>query len=100
MSMNLKPDQRWVQGYMQRFNVISKVYTRQHRSSPLKENKIECSVALRPGTLFGVFATKKMDKNDIKTADKMHFTINVDNKRTLGFSGGQGSKVRKCCECW
>ena len=77
---------------MERYRIVSRAHTRKHRCSPAKEEELEASVAHHLGTVSGLLSAGKMDENDVENADETNFIINVDNGRTLGFSGDKEVK--------
>ena len=55
--------------------------------SAAKQLFIEKEVAFHLGTFNREFETGAIDENYVENTDETHFTINMDNGRTLGFSG-------------
>lgn len=86
-ALHLKIDGRWVQSFMERFNIVSRARTGKHSVSPTKQNDIEISVAAHLGCVSALFDSNRMDENYVENCDETHFMINLDNGHTLGFSG-------------
>lgn len=82
----------WVQGFKNRYRIVSRAHTGKHRMSPAKEEEVEIEVAAHLGNISGLFAANKLEENDVENADETHFVINVDNGRTLGFCGSSEVK--------
>lgn len=87
MPLHLKIDLRWIQTFTERFNIISRTHKGKCRMSPAKEMEIEIAVASHLGTMCGLLTSGKVDESNLENADETHFIINVDNGKTLGFSG-------------
>lgn len=60
--------------------------------SPEKENQIEMHTAYHLGVLHRGFQTGDFDENLMENLDETHFTVNMDNGRTLGFRGDTSVK--------
>eukprot|EP00171_Calliarthron_tuberculosum_P022372 IDg22372t1 len=69
------------------FQIVSRALTGKLQTSPAKELFIEKEVAFHLGVLARQFRNKELDEIDVENADETHFVINIDNGRTLGFSG-------------
>lgn len=78
---------RWIQSFAERYQIVSRAHTGKLLLSPAKELFIEKEVAYHLGQIAREFWSNSVDENDIGNADETHFLINVDNCRTLGFSG-------------
>jgi hypothetical protein len=77
----------WMQQFMDVHNIVLLSQRGNLSCSPEKERQIEMNTAyhldvLQRGFQFGVF-----DENLIENLDKIHFTVNMNNDRTLGFRG-------------
>lgn len=82
----LEIDGGCVQSCMERFHILSPECIGKHVVSPVKQVKIEISVAARLGTFGGLYNSKLLDKICVENYNKIHFMINVDNGRSLWFS--------------
>ena len=78
---------RFVQSFADRFRIASRAHNENFRVSPEKELQIQQDVARHLGDMKRMLTNGKVDENDIGNADETHFVINMDNGRTLGFSG-------------
>ena len=70
---------RFTQSFADCHGIVSRALTGKHQLSPLKRDFLEKQVAFHLGVL---------PKNSYET----HFVVDVDNGRTLGFSGDQEVK--------
>jgi hypothetical protein len=52
-----------------------------------KERQIEMNTAYHLGVLQSGFQSRIFDENFLENLDKTHFTVNMDNGRTLRFRG-------------
>lgn len=52
-----------------------------------KTKFIEHSITYNIGVLAWAFCSGKLDENLQENINEMHFIVNMDNKRTLGFRG-------------
>jgi hypothetical protein len=55
--------------------------------SPEKERQIEMNTAYHLGVLQRGFQSGVFDENLMENLDEIHFTVNMDNGRILGFRG-------------
>jgi hypothetical protein len=55
--------------------------------SPKKERQIEMNTAYHLGVLQRGFQSGVFDENLMENLNETHFTVNMDNDRTLGFRG-------------
>jgi hypothetical protein len=55
--------------------------------SPEKERQIEMNTAYHLGVFQRGFQSRIFDENLMENLDETHFTVNMDNGRTLGFRG-------------
>lgn len=85
--LHLKIDQRWIQSFTEHYRIVCRAQTGKKILSPAKELEIEIAVASHLGTLCGLLESGKVDENDLGNADETHFIFDVDNGKTLGFSG-------------
>ena len=77
----------WIQSFTSRYRIVSCARTGKNRMSPPKEEDLGLSVAIHLDLFSGLFISRKLDKNDVENADEKHFTLKIDNGRTLGFFG-------------
>lgn len=77
----------WIQGFTNRFRILSRAHTGKHRMILAKVLEIENTVAAHLGRISELFATNQIDENDVENADETSFAINFDNGKTLGFCG-------------
>lgn len=87
-----KIDKKWIQRFCDRFTIVSRRLTGKHCVSRSKQDQIEKEVAYHLGQLAKGFREGLLDENNVENADETHFVINVDNGRTLGFSGEEDVK--------
>ena len=78
---------RWIQTFTNRHGIVSRSLTGNHQLSAAKQLFSGKEVAFHRGTLKRDFETGAIDENDVDNVDETHFMINMDNERTLGFSG-------------
>ena len=78
---------RWIQTFTNRHGIVSGELAGNHQLSAAKQLFFEKEVAFHLGTLKREFETGTIDENDVENADETHFMINMDNGRTLSFSG-------------
>src|SRR4051812_21339881 len=55
--------------------------------SAAKTKFIECCIAYHLGQMKKQFENGELEEDTIENMDEMHFIINMDNGRTLGFKG-------------
>lgn len=53
--------------------------------SPAKQFETERSTAMHLGMLQRIFSSGGIQEHDLENADEIHFTIDMDNGRTLSF---------------
>ena len=62
------------------------------KCSSRKETQIEMHTAYYLGVLYRRFQNGSFDKNLIENLDEIHFTVNMDNGKALGFRGDTSVK--------
>ena len=78
---------RSTQSFADRFGIVSRALTGKHKLSPAKIERLEKQVAYHLGVMARGFRSGELNEDCIENADETHFVIDVDNVRTLGFSG-------------
>ena len=82
----------FTQRFMIKHNVVYCMQTGQLSWSPAKERHVRMLVAFHLGTLHRGFLSGKFNENYMENVDEIHFLINVDNMKILGFRGNQAVK--------
>ena len=77
----------WIQHFMDASNIVLLSQRGRLTCSLEKEAQIEMSVAHHLGVLYRGFESGDFNENLIENLDETHFTINMDNGKTLGFCG-------------
>ena len=77
----------WIQQFMDVNSIVLLSQRGRLSCSPEKEMQIEQNMAYHLGTLHRGFQSGIFDEHLIDNMDETHFTINMDNGRTLGFRG-------------
>lgn len=85
--LNEKLTYSWIQQFKDVNNIVLLSQRGRLTCSPEKENQIEMNTAYHLGVLQRGFQSGVFDENLIENLDETHFTINMDNGRTLGFRG-------------
>lgn len=80
-------DLRWIQSFTHRFNTVNQSHKGKYLLSPEKGEWRNVSVAAQIGTMSALLTSGQVSQGDIENAYETHFIINVDNGKTLGFSG-------------
>ena len=83
---------RFTQSFADRYGIVSRALTGKHKNSPRKMLFIEKQVAHHLGVLARQFRSGELKGDDVENADETHFVIDMDNGRTLGFSGQEEVK--------
>ena len=78
---------RFVPSFANRFRIVSRTHKGKHNMSPQKEFQNEKEIAFCLGIMKRSFESNLIYENDVQNMDETHFVINVDNGRTLGFTG-------------
>lgn len=84
---------KWIQTFMERFNIVSRAASGKGSISTAKTVQIRRLVAYHLGEMRGAFDANSLDENLVENIDETHFLINVSNGRTLGFMGGKNLSV-------
>lgn len=77
----------WIYHFMDAHSIVLLSQRGRLTCSPEKEQQIEMSTAFHLGILHRGFQSGDFDENLIENIDETHFSINMDNGRTLGFRG-------------
>jgi hypothetical protein len=75
----------WMQQFIDVHNIVLLSQRDNLSYSPEKERQIEMNTAYHLGILQRGFQSGVFDENLMENLDETHFTINMDNSRTLGF---------------
>ena len=78
---------RFTHWFADRFGIVSRALTGKHKFSPAKIERLEKQVAYHLGVMARGFRSGELNEDCIENVDETHFVIDVDNGRTLGFSG-------------
>jgi hypothetical protein len=76
-----------MQQFMDVHNVVLLSQKDNLSCSPAKERQIEMNTAYHLGFLWRGFQSRVFDENLMENLDETHFTVNMDNGRTLGSRG-------------
>jgi hypothetical protein len=77
----------WMQQFMDVHNIILLSQRGNLSYSPEKKRQIEMNTAYHLDVLQRGFQSGVFDENLMENLDETHFTVNMDNGRTLGFRG-------------
>ena len=78
---------RFTQSFADRFGIVSRALTGKYKLSPANIERLEKQVAYHLGFMARGFRSGKLNEDCIENVNETHFFFDVDNGRTLGFSG-------------
>ena len=78
---------RFTQAFADIYGILSRDHTVRRKTSAQKLKFIEKQVAFHLGFLSRTLQSGQIEEDNLENADATHFVINMDNRRTLGFSG-------------
>lgn len=52
----------WVQGFKNRYRIVSRAHTGKHRMGPVKYHEVEVEVAAHLGHISGLFSSKILEE--------------------------------------
>ena len=82
----------WITMFSERFNTVPRAAKGKRSLSPAKTEFIEKSVAYHLGCVKRKFDSGELDENLVENIDQIHFIINMDNGKSLGFIGDDSVK--------
>jgi hypothetical protein len=80
-------DFRWIQRVMEKNNIVGRAQTGKLTVCAERMEHFEKEIAYHLGVIAREFQWGALDENLVENADETHFVINMDNGKTLGFSG-------------
>lgn len=84
VQLNRKIDQRWIQGFTDRFRIIFCSVTGCRSLVSAKLEEVENYVAANLGKISVKLSFGLWDEQDVGSADETYFSVNFDNRETLG----------------
>lgn len=72
---------------MDSFNIVYRSFSEKEAFSSANQEQIERELVFHLGVLKQAFEDNTLHDNLVENIDETHFLINMDNMRTLGFSG-------------
>ena len=87
MDLSCEITKRWVQSFMERFNIVARRQCGKLMISPVKQEQMEREVAFHLGVVSRAFSNEELDEDKVEDVDETNFVINMDNGRNLSFVG-------------
>lgn len=87
MPLHYKIKNQWKHSFMERYRIFISARIVKYRMSPQKELSIEIYVSMHLGKMRRLLTIGTVDEKEILNEKEIHFVLNLDNGRTLRFSG-------------